>query len=265
MDLNMYTEEMAKSAWDKSFFMDKILGAKCVVDFGCADASMICMLGKIFPSVHFFGYDNNEQLLDMARENIANASENVHAVYGVNDLDAMIARIKRTFKSHEICLNFSSVLHEVFSNTGGLGVIEKLVFELKPKYITIRDMYYHHDSFYDEYEELSTLQRVYVLSMCSNCKPGCHNQYVNKFGNINTMKSLVHFLMKYQWRDNDYEQELKEDYFSWQIDDVQKLVKNYSVIFETHYMLPYYVEKWKEYGISSKVHTHAQFILRRND
>jgi hypothetical protein len=68
--------------------------------------------------------------------------------------------------------------------------------------------------------------------------------------------------MKVQWRDNGYEQELKEDYFSWNIHDLVRSIGNYDIIFETHYMLPYYYEQWK---FSPKLCTHAQFILRRRD
>ena len=274
MNLNIYTEEMAKSIWDKAFFMDKIIGAKLVIDFGCADGAMIRMLSELFPNITFYGYDHNDDLIEMAWSKVT--SENYKNVYffhenrspweGATDgFEDMLKIAKEYYKPEEICINFSSVLHEIFSSTGGKDKIVHMIDELHPKYITIRDMYYHHEILDEEDEYLSELQKIHIISLCSALAPGCYNKYINKFGYIKKMKDLVHFLMKYQWRDNDYEQELKENYFAWRIRDVKKLVGNYNTIFEAHYMLPYYVEQWKIYGIGPDVHTHAQFILRRND
>ena len=53
----IYTFEMSKSVWDKAFFMDKIPGVKCVIDFGCADGAMIRYLAPLFPDIYFIGYD----------------------------------------------------------------------------------------------------------------------------------------------------------------------------------------------------------------
>ena len=65
MDLDIYTESMAKSNWDKAFFMDKIGDTKCIVDFGCADGAMIRMLAPLFPSITFIGYDSNKELIEI--------------------------------------------------------------------------------------------------------------------------------------------------------------------------------------------------------
>lgn len=258
MNLNTYTNEMAKSIWDKAFFMDKIPGAKCVIDFGCADASMICMLSEIFPSIDFFGYDNNLELIQMARTNLSSASANCRAVYSDQELEQLVGRVKRNYKPEEICINFSSVLHEVFScSSSGKATIKTLVNELNPKYITIRDMYWHVDS--PEYDFIWSMEKINYIERCTNIAPGKYKQFVAKYGVVKTWKDMVHFLMKFQWRDNGYERELEENYFSWQLNDFLDLVGNYKPIFETHYMLPYLYEKWK---ITPNHHTHAQFILR---
>ena len=67
MNLDTYTSEMAKSVWDKSFFMDKIPGVKCVIDFGCADGAMIHFLAPLFPDIMFVGYDISSELIERAR------------------------------------------------------------------------------------------------------------------------------------------------------------------------------------------------------
>ena len=67
MNLNTYTTEMSKSIWDKAFFMDKIPGVKCVIDFGCADGAMVHFLAPLFPDIMFVGYDISSELIDRAR------------------------------------------------------------------------------------------------------------------------------------------------------------------------------------------------------
>lgn len=255
MDLNIYTTEMSKSIWDKAFFMDKIPGVKCILDFGCADGAMERLLAPLFPDIEFFGYDMNVELL-------TRAADMTPEDYGISywhssEFKSMLHWIKDIYKPDEICLNLSSVLHEVFSGTdNGIAAIREIIDELHPKYITIRDMYYDGP---DDY--VSQIFKHYILSECDQ---DCIDEFIEKFGRIDSVKRLIHFLMKYLWKDNGYLQELEENYFSWNIDTFKKLVGKYNVIFETHYMLPYYYEKWRGL-ISSDIHTHAQFILRRDD
>lgn len=267
MNLDIYTSEMAKSIWDKAFFMDKIIGAKCVIDFGCADGAMIRMLAHLFPDIEFFGYDSNKELIKRAYELTIPFYDFPNVTYWTADeLDNMIYYIdvKKGYEPDKICINFSSVLHEVFSNTGGKEKIKYMIDILHPKYITIRDMYFH--TRFPDQANLTELERIHVISTFSAIAPGLYNKFVNKFGPVRSWKDLIHFLMKIQWRDNGYEQELEENYFSWYIDDfIRFLDVKYLPIFESHYALPYYLEQWKQYGFFPELHTHAQFILRRND
>ena len=75
MDLDIYTTEMSKSVWDKAFFMDKIPGVKCVIDFGCADGAMIRYLAPLFPDIMFVGYDISEEYIKIANNRIANVGQ----------------------------------------------------------------------------------------------------------------------------------------------------------------------------------------------
>lgn len=254
----IYTEEMAKSIWDKAFFMDKIPGVRCVIDFGCADASMICMLGRLFPDIQFYGYEIDEDMVKRAEDNISQATSNVHCVF--DNQNALISHISGQFAESEICLNFSSVLHEVFS-FGEYHKAKLICDELKPKYITIRDMYFDGE---DKDIPFATLR-----TMAKNIPSETINSFERCFGPISTMKGWTHFLMKYQWKDNGYEEELNEDYYSWDMALFQYHIgdKKYRTVFETHYQLPYLTEMWKsDYKFFyPEAHTHAQFILRRED
>lgn len=271
MNLTTYTEEMSKSIWDKAFFMDKVPGAKLVIDFGCADGAMIRMLGTLFPDTTFFGYDINDELIDMGRK--ALTTPNVHFYRAMpspyivgtpmvfDGFEDLIADAKR-YAPDEICINFSSVLHEVFSSTpSGKPVIRRLIEELEPKYITIRDMYWHQvPGAKTLYYEAPTIR--------AHAEESYLEEYEAKFGTVDSPRAITHFLMKYQWKDNGWEDELKEDYFSYTIEDfLETMCKwQYTTIFENHYQLPYLTEKWQqEYGFFVPyAHTHAQFILRRN-
>ena len=268
MDYDIYTTEMSKSVWDKAFFMDKIPGVKCVIDFGCADGAMIRYLAPLFPDIYFIGYDINNALITRG-QNAVPFYSNVHFYYKHphNSLDAFISITKDKFKSDEICINFSSVLHEVFSSTGGTEDIEHLVKTLQPKYITIRDMYCDDPvDFTTGGSEIASILDMMVRNYGTRIADK-FTEYSNKYGALKDWRDFTHLLMKVQWVNNGWEDEMKEDYFSWTLDKLYPIIGAYSPCFEARYQLPYLSEKWKkEYGwYNPDIHTHAQFILRRDD
>lgn len=261
MDLNIYTTEMSKSVWDKAFFMDKIPGAKCIIDFGCADGAMIRFLAPLFPDITFIGYDRNEELLNRAMRTAPYFS-NVTFFHNTDDIINFIS-LTLKFKSSEICINFSCVLHEVYSSTGGWSIIYDLITTLNPKYITIRDMYCDEPTPVTIGQIKDTFNPLWEQLPADKCA-----QFINKFGVITTWKKMTHLLMKLQWVDNGWEDEMKENYYSWNVYDfVKGIGNNYNIAFECRYQLPYLTEKWKgEYNwYNPDIHTHAQFILRRDD
>lgn len=257
MDLDIYTTEMSKSVWDKAFFMDKIPGVKYVIDFGCADGAMIHYLAPLFPDIKFIGYDINNELIDRARNRIPFHANEIY----FTDIDEVIIymQCKPVAKSEEICINFSSVLHEVYSSTGGIGSIQYLIKELQPRYITIRDMYCdeHLPFTTPTYDEVwGPLPAWYTV------------QFEETFGPLTDWRDMTHFLMKLQWKDNGWDEEMEEDYYSWTIEKfLDDIGGGYIPGFDCRYQLPYLGEKWKkEYGwYNPDIHTHAQFILRRDD
>ena len=257
MDLDIYTTEMSKSIWDKAFFMDKIPGVKYIIDFGCADGAMIHYLAPLFPDIKFIGYDINEELINRAR---VKPPFHANEIY-LTDVEAAISYLHFTpiAQPEEICINFSSVLHEVFSSTGGIDTIQRLLDELKPRYITIRDMYCDDPILFNGIEQMT--------EMWNKLPDHYPQEFIKKFGTVLNWRDLTHLLMKLQWIDNGWEDEMKEDYFSWTLDKLYPIIGAYSPCFECRYQLPYLSEKWKkEYGwYNPDIHTHAQFILRRND
>lgn len=261
MNLDIYTTEMSKSVWDKAFFMDKIPGVKCVIDFGCADGAMVRYLAPLFPDTMFVGFDISEELITRARASIPFYANNIF----FGNYNDVITFVKDKYISSELCINFSSVLHEVFSSTGGIESIQQLIGELNPRYITIRDMYCD--------EKLPFLNGIEKDIVDAIVHHGTRyfeaaQKFARKFGLINDWHDMTHLLMKLQWVDNGFDDELKEDYYSWNIDDfIDEIGGGYIPAFDCRYQLPYLAEKWKnEYGFyNPDIHTHAQFILRRDD
>lgn len=260
MNLDTYTSEMAKSVWDKAFFMDKIPGAKCVIDFGCADGAMIRFLAPLFPDIVFVGYDISDELITRARKTppyYANAvffdgSER----YGY---EHVIHFIQEKFEPDEVCINFSSVLHEVFSTTKeGKHIIKRLLDAIHPKYITIRDMYFEGENRVLAYYYIKEVMNAFKV------KEGFIESFEDEHSSICSVKFLHHFLLKYQWHENGWEEENAEDYFSWTLRDFKGIADAYTCIYENHYMLPYYREQWHKVNLFPvEANTHAQFILKR--
>lgn len=271
MNLDTYASEMAKSVWDKAFFMDKIPGAKCIIDFGCADGAMIRMLAPFFPNTTFYGYDINDELIIEAWRKLKSPADKDTFFFHKersypnrhDSFEDMIAIATQYYQPDEVCINLSSVLHEVFSSSpSGKKTIQHLVEKLQPKYITIRDMYWHATSGVNRL-------RCSENQIRKQAEEKYLNDYETTFGFIHSPRSITHFLMKYQWKNNGWNDEMKENYFSYTMDDFLDIMCRwqYTTVFESHYQLPYLTEKWKkEYGFFvPEAHTHAQFILRRND
>ena len=266
MNLDIYTTEMSKSVWDKAFFMDKIPGVKCVIDFGCADGAMIRYLSPLFPDITFIGYDISKELIDRARKTPPFNSNIVYfegkgfegtRAAGLEGITELTRYVRERFDSGEICINFSSVLHEVFSSTGGEEIIRYLVVVLSPKFITIRDMYCDDPVQFPDFDSWMDIWKLLPEKE--------RNEFAYKFG-VHDWRDLTHLFMKLQWVDNGWKDEMKENYFSWTLDKLYSFIGDYTPCFEARYQLPYLSEKWrKEYGwYNPDVHTHAQFILRRD-
>ena len=252
----VYTESMAHSIWDKAFFMDKIGDADTVIDFGCADGSMIHMLRGLFPKKKFYGYDNDPQMISLAKMKYG-----YEGWWQECELDEMIDNVLKS-GAKSICLNFSSVLHEVFSVSGGIAAIRSILTYLPVDYISIRDMYYHVD---EDYPIFVSLPSEFILQFDQNKVM----EFVMRYGQLNNWKNIVHFLMKYQWINNGWEEELNENYFSWTKREFLGCIRTCwrgDVVFEAHYQLPHLCYRWfRDYGIwIPDIHTHAQFVLARH-
>ena len=73
-NMNVYNDGMRKSMLDKIWFLDKIDGnISTIYDYGCADGSLLKMVGEICPSMKLDGYDISQEMIDIAKRNVPNA------------------------------------------------------------------------------------------------------------------------------------------------------------------------------------------------
>lgn len=92
---------MSKSISDKLFFLDKI-DTDLIVDFGCADGTILSEIQKRRPNIKLIGYDIDEEMISRAK------SKNPKILFA-SSWDKVISEIS-TSKSPT--LNLSSVIHD---------------------------------------------------------------------------------------------------------------------------------------------------------
>jgi len=61
-----YISGMNKGSSDKLFFLNKI-NTNCIVDFGCADGSILRSIQSVDPTIKLIGYDIDDNMLNRAR------------------------------------------------------------------------------------------------------------------------------------------------------------------------------------------------------
>ena len=209
---SIYNDRMRRSMWDKAFFMDKIPGTELLVDYGCADGSLILFLHDLFPAMRFIGFDIDRSMIDAAqRRNI----ENAWFFASVPDVQNQIRSLD--IPSSAVAINFSSVLHEVFHYGYDLNALSAFINAISPRYLVVRDMMYRSDNpeaFVPE--EAEHLVRHELPDWQIRDFEKCH-------GPISLRKNLIHLLLKYKYTEN-WERECAENYFSYTEEDLMSVL-----------------------------------------
>jgi len=213
-DIEIYNSRMRKSMMDKIFFIDKVEAA-VFIDFGCADGTMLKMLNSLFPEYNYIGYDNNPDMIKLAKLNEPSA-------HFFSDWAEVLKCIDENYIDKKKCLILSSILHEVEQKSDFFEFLGLLHFD----YLAIRDMFFIE----------STYTRI---------------------------DDLVEKILKSYYPEN-FETEIKEDYFSFNALHKHGLEHSYDIflIYEYHYLLPYWKEVIKrdyEFDLTG-IKTHVQLI-----
>lgn len=245
-NIEIYNERMAAGMIDKLWFMNKI-ECHTIVDFGCADGTLLKCISDMAPEMKLIGIDNNAEMRKLAKENVPTAT-----IIDINDLDDSI-----DYSNSVLVL--SSVIHEIFAyNTiADANILLKKLFSLNFKYIAIRDMF------------LSTDMPVVTSSiMQENIKQRANKGYLDHFeriwGPISWRENAIHYLLKYRYIEN-WDREVYENYFSMRFEDIFKNIPNaYKVDYKEHYVLPYIQDVvLNDFNILLTDKTHAKILLRR--
>ena len=255
-DYRKYNSDMKKSRWDKAFFADKIPGVCLIVDFGCADGSLMSFVeDEFYPRFHTVGYDNDPTMVEKANKN---------GIKAFGDLNAVVNYISE-YRPEEIAVNFSSVLHEVFHYGAPLSPITAFIRKINPAYIIVRDMMYEkwasgNSSFPTEKD---------VIAVKSKLPSWQVKDFEDIYEPITEQKNFMHLLLKYRYTDN-WERECKENYFSFGKKDIVSLFTtdmHTDVLWAAQYIPPWIVKRAEDdFGIKIRpsCSTHSSYIFRRD-
>lgn len=208
-NIGMYNELMELGIEDKLFFVDSLGDCDILVDFGCADGTLMSYISIIRPDLRIIGYDNCPTMIKLSNEK---NKDNVMISSTTDWLD-VISELMH-FKSPGILL--SSVIHEIISY-GGFEEFEDVMGKVTSgdfKHIFIRDMMLHRSVAKlvvpsDDYLKIVNSEYSDLLESFESIWGSVENNYVN----------YIHFLHKFKYRHN-WDGEVKENYFPIFIGDL---------------------------------------------
>jgi len=260
IDLSGYTEKMRKSFLDKTFFLEKI-DATVIIDYGCADGSMIEFMWKMFPEYHYFGYDIDPKMIALAKK------KEIKATF-TTDFDIIQRAVAKLRKDgHKSAVVCSSIIHEIYSYKVNASdeIFWRNVMMNWFDYVVIRDMAIDNDT------KTTVLPAGAVWKIANYYLDHKDDSYIlrdfqKKWGPLTTVGNLVHFLLKYRYK-NNWERELNENYLPLTYEElVLKIEKygTYNQVYENHFTLPWLIGKVEEdFQLELEVPTHIKLIYKR--
>lgn len=251
MNMNIYTEKLSRTLYDKLFFVDKLPGhVDAIVDFGCADGALIKAAKTFLPDVDFYGYDTNDEMLCRCVDN------NVPAI--LFDTWSEWEQVHREKYSCPAIL-LSSVIHEVYHYKSHLSEIELFWNRVMSfPFIIVRDMF---------------LPDVSRLEFCTHSRrireadPESYWDFQKQWGDSSTKAAMIHYLLKWPHRGtqfSNWKREVSENYLpiSWEELNEKFYVECAATVYEEHRTLPYLRELWKnELGVTINTPTHGKLIV----
>lgn len=248
---NVYLDRMKKSYQDKLFFVDKIDDIGGIIDFGCADGTLLEHIHECLPNVTLVGYDIDNTMIDYAKQ------KNQFASFS-SDFDYCFEYVA----AENSLLNLSSVIHEVYSYSTceDIELFWDRVFEYNFKYIAIRDLCAS--------ESMNRPSNINdVVKVIQKADKELLREYESIWGSIRENKNLVHYLMKYRYVEN-WDREVRENYFPLSLEKLLSKIPTdkYEIIYFDNYILPFTAGKVKEdFDIELHDNTHVKLLLRRKD
>jgi SAM-dependent methyltransferase len=247
---SQYNESMKKSLLDKIFFMDKI-DSNVIVDYGCADGTLIHFLSTLFPEYTYVGFDIDSDMVALATKKCS-GMDNVSFTNNWRDVEIAV-------RGEKSAVLLSSVIHEVYAygTRSDVDTMWKRVFSIFD-YVAIRDMI--PSITIDKMSDINDVRNVMIKS-----DKGHLREFEQVWGSIEQNKNLSHFLLKYRYGDN-WAREVRENYFPISREELMSSIPlEFDIEFHEHFILPYHknVVK-KDFNIALKDNTHLKLILKKS-
>lgn len=248
---NTYNARMASIVDDKLFFLNQI-EADVIVDYGCADGTLLSHIHDQRPEIALVGYDISDVELGHAVRKVPHGSF-------FQDWDALTTHLETHYPGKRIALVASSVLHEIYAY-GGMEEGEAFwsrLFNGPFSTFIMRDMALHARDYGVIDTKLSdTLLAGPVADLAK--------EYEACWGSLDLREHATHFLLKYRYTDN-WNHELNENYLPLTVEAIkERLSGTFAPTFQATEALPFLQKMAQiELGVSFPCTTHLKIIAQR--
>lgn len=254
-DRQEYVRRMARSMMDKLFWVDKVGEPHAVLDYGCADGTMLRHAAQWLPrETLLIGYDRNPDM-------IRNADTLKGRINFVSLLGEALtyARTEKHGLGRSVVVA-SSLLHEVYSygSQTDITCFWDSIFSNGFGTIVIRDMVLPASA------DRPTSPRDLCMAYRRFQGTKELQDFETRWGSIRNNRNLIHFLMKYRYREPNWEREVRENYIPISLENMLALVPTdaYELIYMDHNVLPHtFLTVRSDTGITIRDPTHLKIIL----
>ena len=253
-DAQGYLDRMKGSMREKLFFLNELdLTNKVIIDFGCADGTMIKHLMELYPLNCYIGVECNLAFKPALQE----LALQHYGFSAITSLDRLKRELEHgLYQDKELVFICSSVLHELTWSKQR----EVINFAMRYcDYLIVRDMYY--DRFPDNqltlFGELRALEQFIMLSP----RPDLLQDYfVEADKNSKSLdEAIKEYLLKYTYVDN-WETEVQEDYLHV---DWNYIFANEHIIYQRIYTNEFIKQRvYDDFNITITWPTHCQLIMQ---
>lgn len=248
-DLSGYISKMKKGIGDKLFFLDKI-NIDTLIDFGCADGSLLGKIDKMNLNIKLIGYDIDPEMINIAKSQYPN----------INFYSNWPEIIENIDNRGNTAILLSSVIHEIYSygSTNEINLFWNQIFNTNIKYVIIRDMI--------PSDIITKPNPKDIEKIKEKSDPKYLTDFENKWGDISSNnKTLLHWLLKYKYTNNWF-REVRENYLPISLNQLKsKIPPQWNIIYQKHYTYDYIKNLIKQdFNIELKEKTHLQMIIQNN-
>lgn len=249
-NIDKYITRMDLSIDDKLFFIDKV-DFDVIVDFGCANGTLLSKVKQQKPDVKLIGYDLDDVMVNKAHHLLGDDAI-------ITDDWSVIANELKNYSSP--LLNLSSVIHEVYSYSKPeiiKSFWKNIVFSGLFKHIVIRDMMPsvqldRNKDFQDDVDKVR-----------AKANPRQLEEFESIWGPIDdSYKALCHYLLKYRYLEN-WNREVRENYFPLSLESMKaKVTSDYRIDYEETFIVPFVQQQLgKDFGVQLMQPTHTKLII----